>query len=121
MKSHGHLDQLPSGKKHIVECLVWASVLSLLASQAVYRLIRQQLEPDRALPLLRWASKFAEVSDDLLALALRPHPRRDREKRRFLLYNAPDPNRNRPDRELDPILGIMPKAAESLGLACCGG
>jgi len=55
MKSHGHLDQLPSGKKCVVECLVWASVLTLLASQALYRAIRQLIEPDRAMPLPRWA------------------------------------------------------------------
>lgn len=119
MKSHGHLDQLPSRKKCVVECLVWASVLSLLASQAVYRLIRKRLDPDRALPLLRWASKFAEVAGDLLVLVIRPNLAHDRAKRRYLLYNAPDPNRNREDRALDPILGIMPQAPDSLGWTAC--
>lgn len=120
MKSHGHLDQLPSRKKCVIECLVWASVLSLLASQAVYRLIRKLLDPDRALPLLRWASKFAEVAGDLLSLVIRPNLIEDRAKRRYLLYNAPDPNRNREDRALDPILGIMPKAPKTLGCAAFG-
>lgn len=115
MKSHGHLDQLPSGKKCVVECLVWASVLSLLASQSLYRLIRKLLDPDRALPLLRWASKFAEVAGDLLSLVLTPNSVEDRRTRRYLLYNAPDPNRNREDRALDPVLGIMPQAPELLG------
>ena len=115
MKSHGHLDQLPSGKKCVVECLVWASVLSLLASQSVYRLIRKLLDPDRALPLLRWASKFAEVAGDLLSLVIHPNPGEDRKKRRYLLYNAPDPNRNREDRALDPVFGIMPQALEMVG------
>jgi len=120
MKTHGHLDQLPSRKKCVVECLVWASVLSLLASQALYRLIRSLLDPDRALPLLRWASKFAEIAGDLLALTITPNCEEERKKRAFLLYNAPDPNRNREDRALDPILGIMQQGPDTLALTVCG-
>ena len=115
MKSHGHLDQLPSGKKCVVECLVWASVLALLASQAIYRLIRACLEPDRAMPLLRWAALFAGSAADLLRLIFRPDPDEDRLTRRHLLHEAPDPNRNREDRALDPVLGIMQQTPGLVG------
>ena len=121
MKSHGHLDQLPSGKKCVVECLVWASVLTLLASQALYRAIRQLIEPDRAMPLLRWASTVASIASELLALIIRRDPSNERALRRYLVYNAPDPNRNRTDRELDPVLGIIPARAHSLAVTVFGG
>ena len=115
MKSHGHLDQLPSRKKCVVECLVWASVLALLASQTLYRMIRSLLEPDRAMPLLRWASLFAGCSADLLRLIFRPDQEEERLTRLHLLHEAPDPNRNREDRALDPVLGIMPQALGLVG------
>jgi len=121
MKSHGHLDQLPSRKKCVVDCLVWASVLSLLASQALYRLIRSLLDPDQALPLLRWAAKFAVVAGDLLPLLVHPDRARERQLREYLLYNAPDPNRQREDRALDPILGIMPRRCKTLDATAFGG
>ena len=37
LKTHYRLDQLPSANKHIVEVLIYAAILALLASRALYR------------------------------------------------------------------------------------
>ncbi|MBM4320847.1 MAG: IS4 family transposase, partial [Deltaproteobacteria bacterium] len=53
MKHHGHLDHLPSSKQCVVECLIWASVLSMMVSRALFDEIRQAVPADRAMPQLR--------------------------------------------------------------------
>ena len=98
LKHHGHLDHLPSRKKAVVECLIWASILALLASQALYREIRKAAPPDRHLPLLAWAANFAVIAADLPRILLRPDPEEDQLLFRLLLREAVDPNRNRADR-----------------------
>ena len=103
MKSHGHLAQLPSKRRHVVECLVWASVLALVASQAIFRLIRQAVPRRRYLPLLRWATLFGRVAEDLLRILLVEDPGHDRDLLELLLREAPDPNLRRANRALEYV------------------
>jgi putative transposase len=105
MKQHGHLDQLPSPDRSVVECLVWASVLSVLASQTLLRLVRQAIDADRFAPSLRWAGLYSRVAFSLLLLILDRGTERDEALGDLLLRDAPDPNRNRHDRALGPIAG----------------
>ena len=105
LKHHGHLAQLPSRKKAVVECLLWACILATCLSQLLYRQVRAVIGEERAIPMLRWAALFSRLAEDLLRIWLRPERRRARELRRLLLHDAPDPNRHRRDRALDPLDG----------------
>lgn len=98
MKHHGHLDHLPSGKRCVVECLIWASMLSLLVSQALFRAIRKAIAADREIPILRWATLFARNAPALHRLLLHPDRRASDVLFRLLMDEAPDPNRNRKSR-----------------------
>jgi putative transposase len=98
MKHHGHLDHLPSGKRCVVECLIWASMLSLLASQALFREIRRAVAANREIPILRWATLFARNAATLHRLLLHPDPGASDVLLRLLIEEAPDPNRNRKGR-----------------------
>jgi IS4 transposase len=95
MKSHGHLEELPGYKKAVVECLIWASVLSVLTSHALWRLVRQFTPPDRHLPLLRWAALFTRIAADLLELLCSSDLDLADRLFRLLLHDAPDPNVHR--------------------------
>ena len=98
MKSHGHLAQLPSTKKEAVDSLIWASILSTLASQTLLRLIRKRVRRGRFVPLLRWEALYSRVAEDLLRLVLEPDPVSDEQLHQLLLREAPDPNLRRKDR-----------------------
>ncbi len=101
MKSHGHLDQLPSSKKCVVECLVWASVLTTLVSQALYREVRKVVAARRYMPALRWAALVSRCATDfLLLVAKRARPATDQLLWTHLLREAPDPNISRKDRSI---------------------
>lgn len=108
IKQHGHLDQLPSSKRCVVECLVWASVLAVVASQVLYRLVREAVGTGRFVPPLRWAALFSRVAASLLPLLLGDDRDRDTALGDLLQREAPDPNRNRPNRALDPVLRAVP-------------
>jgi putative transposase len=99
MKSQGHLHQLPSRKKQVVECLVWASVLATIVSHALHRLVRERTPADRLLPLLRWAGLFARNAERVLDVVLGDH-RDDQPLLQHLRREAPDPNRRRQDRAI---------------------
>lgn len=109
MKQHGHLDHLPSSKKAVVECLIWASILALAASQSLYRLIRAAVPRARYIPLLRWAAQFERSARDLLRAVVRGRSDDAQEIADGWLRNAPDPNINRAKRALEPVfLGFRP-------------
>ena len=95
MKQHGKLDHLPSARRPVVECLIWASVLATVVSQVLFRLIRDQLGTGRHIPPLRWASLFSRCATDLLRLAHSAEPAEDGRLHDLLLREAPDPNRSR--------------------------
>jgi len=100
MKLHCQLDDLPSSKKHVVECLIWASVLCAVLSQVLMRAIRRRIAADRTVPLLRWAALFSRLAGDIFQLLLSPEPSLARRLIATLMHEAPDPNRNRKDRAL---------------------
>lgn len=108
MKHHGHLDHLPSSKQSVVECLIWASVLSMMVSRALFDEIRKAVPADRAMPQLRWASLFARVAQDVLELMLQPTHRLASRILAVLLHDAPDPNRRRQGRAMDGLVAWNP-------------
>lgn len=107
MRQFGGLGELRSSNKAIVECLVWASVLAVMASQVTYRLVRRDVDRRRAIPLLRWAGNFATAARDVLRAVVKADDELADEVRLHLARNAPDPNVNRAHRPLEPVfLGL---------------
>lgn len=98
LKSHYRIDHAPSANKNVTETLIYAAVLTLLASRALHRaLLRRFRIPSSRLPLDRWAILVSTVAGDLLAVLV---SRRDRDHRirsieRFFRAEACDPNRKR--------------------------
>ena len=90
----------PQQQAHVVECLIWASVLCAVLSQTLMRAIRRRLAADRIVPLLRWAGIFSRLAGDIFQLLLRPEPALAQRLLATMLHEAPDPNRNRKDRAL---------------------
>lgn len=100
MKSHGRLEQLPSANRAVVECLIWASVLAMIASRTLHAAVRAGCASNRHLPTLRWAALFARVAGKLLGIAVAPAPAEAAKLWRVLIHEAPDPNLSRADRAL---------------------
>jgi IS4 transposase len=99
MKSHYRLEDLPSRKPHIVEALLYATLVTLVVSRRLLRAVRQALRGrQRVVPEGRWAAIFAAVSNALLDLVLAP-ARLARESAKcieaMLLHEAVDPNLSR--------------------------
>lgn len=94
-----HLESMPSARRHIVEALLYAAVLTLLASRALLAAACRwaDLATDRV-PLERWARLFVSAAPEFLAIVLDPAVMaRYRERRLlpFLAREAPDPNVHR--------------------------
>lgn len=100
LKTHGRLEQLPSSNQAIVEAWVWASVLAVAASQALYRLIRAAVPLERFVPLLRWAAVFSRTAQYLLHLLLHPDVSEGYRLMDLLVKEAVDPNVNRKKRAI---------------------
>ncbi len=99
MKSHYRLEDLPSRKPHIVEALLYATLVTLVVSRRLLRAVRQALRGGpHAVPEGRWAAIFATVSSAVLDLVLAP-ARLARDLARWteamLLHEAVDPNLSR--------------------------
>jgi IS4 transposase len=101
LKSHGRLEQLPSSNQAIVEAWVWASVLATLASQALYRLIRAAVSPERFVPLLRWAAVWGRTVGYLLHLIFHPDGGAADRLMDVLVREAMDPNVHRQKRAIN--------------------
>jgi IS4 transposase len=100
MKSHYRLEDLPSRKPHIVEVLLYATLVTLVVSRRLLRAVRQALRGrPHTVPEGRWAAIFAAVSSAILDLLLAP-ARLARYLARWtegmLLREAGDPNLSRP-------------------------
>ena len=103
LRSHMHLGDLPSRKKHLVEVLIWSSVLLSIVSGRLLREIRQVVGRHRHIPLLRWGRVFAGRARHILAQIARPDDRRCQELFDLLAHEAPDPNRRRLFRAIEEV------------------
>lgn len=96
LKSSYRLDEIPSRKSAVVEALLYAALLTFVASRRLLQVLHEALaEHARRLKTQRWAKLFATLAPDLLLLVLWPAP----ETRALaqclstlLLHEAPDPN-----------------------------
>jgi IS4 transposase len=99
LKRRYRADQMPSAKRHIVEALVYAALITFVVSRQLLAAVRRKLGRlgDRV-PEERWAGLFAEAANEVLrlvlaraalaaALAAALEP--------TLLHEAVDPNRRR--------------------------
>lgn len=73
LKSHYRLDQMPSSKRHIVEALLYAALITMMASRVLLDHVRSRLRAELAdrLPDDRWAAVFAAAAQEILALLVR--------------------------------------------------
>lgn len=102
MKQHYRLEDMPSSKRVVVETLLYATILTLVASRRLLATVRDRLAADLAerLRYQRWATVLESASQELLAvLTSRYAEVRPLEARvaRYLLHEAVDPNRRRPN------------------------
>ncbi|MGH9750821.1 MAG: transposase [Candidatus Polarisedimenticolia bacterium] len=98
MKSYYRLEDIPSRRPHIVEALLYATLVTLVVSRRLLQAVRQALRGrPHAVPEGRWAAIFAAVSSAILDLVLAPaRVARDlaRWTEAMLLHEAVDPNRS---------------------------
>ena len=99
LKTHYRIDDVRSRRRSVTECLLYASLLTLVVSRRLHRLLAPDYDRLRQRhPLDRWAVLFAAVAQDLLELLVGPRSRRTvlaLRLRRLLLHEARDPNRRR--------------------------
>lgn len=75
LKRRYHADDMPSAKRHIVEALVYASLITFVVSRQLLAALRRRLGPAGArVPEERWAGLFAEAAGELLRLLLARPP-----------------------------------------------
>jgi putative transposase len=111
LKQSYRIDQLPSSKRHVVEALLYASILSLAVSRRMLKIVAAKIEhgTDRV-PMERWAIVFHKAASDILIVVIGP-----RRMRRFfwhrivllLRHEAVDPNVSRkllPQRIYDSLV-----------------
>jgi len=100
MKSDYRLDQVHTSKRHIVETLLYASVLTLLVSRKLMRAVREKLRSTRRqIPEGRWGAVFAEFATGVLQMVLAPAELAQHAAvwlEATLLHEAVDPNLSRP-------------------------
>jgi IS4 transposase len=99
MKSSYGLEQMPSRKRHIVETLLYASVVTLLVSRRLLVAVREKLKAtQRHAPEERWSAIFKEVSQAVLDVVLAPGrlaSELSRKLEAMLIHEAVDPNKSR--------------------------
>jgi IS4 transposase len=100
LKSHYRLDQMPSSKRHIVEALLYAALITMMASRVLLDRVRARLHADLAerLPDDRWAAIFAAAAPEILAVLLRSAAHAALAApflEAMLIREAVDPNRGR--------------------------
>jgi len=100
LKRHYRLEDMPSAKRPVVEVLLHAAILTLIASRRLLALVRSALgKLGERVPTQRWAAVLESVAQELLLIVLLP-PRHTSELlrriTRTLLHEAVDPNKGRP-------------------------
>jgi IS4 transposase len=99
LKSLYRIEDLPSSKRVVVESLVYAALLTWIASRRLLSEVRRKLGrlADRV-PQHRWAVIFVAIAQELLLVMVRP-PRQTRLHIRLIsemvLHEAVDPNASR--------------------------
>jgi hypothetical protein len=99
LKTNYRMDDLPSKKKHVVEALVYAAILTLITSHKMLAELRRQRRfPPEVLPRLRWAQLFETVATLALIIMVRP-PATTKSLNALvgsmLIHEAPTPNKSR--------------------------
>jgi IS4 transposase len=100
LKSAYRLDQMPSSKRHVVEALLYAALITMMASRVLLDHVRSRLRAEMVdrLPEDRWAAVFAAAATEILAMVVRS-PEHAEALAPFvntmLLKEAVDPNRRR--------------------------
>ena len=97
LKTSYRLDQMPSSKRHIVEALIYAALLTMVASRVLLEHFRSLMAVDlrQRIPEERWAGLFATKASDILAILVRPRRDADVLERYlvpFIVAEAIDPN-----------------------------
>lgn len=99
LKSRFRLDQLPSAKAHIVEALIYATLLTLVVSRTfLMRLRNGYVDTIERIPHERWAIVFATLANPLLTQLLASKRRAKRRREDLLtviLHEMVDPNLSR--------------------------
>ena len=99
LKRHYRLDQMPSAKRHVVEALLYAALLTLVVSRELLAALRRRLKQlAHRLPEERWAALFAQFAQQMLWLLLSPRSLSGplaKGLARVLAREAVDPNRSR--------------------------
>jgi hypothetical protein len=90
---------MPSRKRHVVEALLYAALVTLIVSRALLAELRRKLGARGArVPEERWAALFAESAREILKIVLRRSADAlalARELDRVLAHDAVDPNAGR--------------------------
>jgi transposase len=100
LKSHFRIHDIPSRKRHVVEALVYAAILTLVLSRALLFAMRRRLKlPTKRTPEQRWTAVFQSVATSLLHLLI-TRPARGLATtwemlEKFLAHEILDPNRHR--------------------------
>ncbi len=75
LKSRYALDMIKTSNPHIVEALIWAAILTLIASRIVYHLVRKigeaQGKPIVRFTQMRWSTIFSEGAYFYLSLVMK--------------------------------------------------
>ncbi len=99
LKRRYRADEMPSRKRAVVEALLYASILTFLASRAILAEVRRRLRAtERSVPDERWSVLFADVAADLLLVVTRRTQLARllaEQATHLLLAEARDPNRRR--------------------------
>jgi IS4 transposase len=99
LKSAYELEAMPSGNEHVVESLLYAAFITMVASRTLLQALRRRFQAlaDR-FPAERWAAVFRTVAGDILAILLCAAAEAESIARRVLPMiekEALDPNANR--------------------------
>jgi hypothetical protein len=98
LKSHYRVHHVATCDPDIARALIWGSLVSMMLSRVLLRLVRDALDPINGhIPHLRWSATFARLAPQMLADLLQhvhgpppPDP-----YLRTLLAHAVDPNKDR--------------------------
>jgi len=101
LKGTYRIDEVPSRRRCVVEALIYAALLTWMASRQLLHALHAKLATtlQGRVPLRRFARVLLSIAHDLLLIMVRaPRETRTlvRDVSRLLLHESPDPNRDRP-------------------------